>query len=184
MKTRHRMKPIGRAVIGMGLCLGTALYAQDAAQTSNTGTKSKASASSATADQMPDIVEIDPFGGVSIFGQVNRGLNSKLITGGVVGGRVAWNPSRYVGIEFAYGYSTNNVRLLTPIRPGLPSYDFGNRINNFTLNPIFNLTPRGSRVQPYVTVGVGAMDFCSDQQCQGDCTAVVDQLGVQLVGVE
>jgi len=159
MKTRHRMKPIGRAVIGMGLCLGTALYAQDAAQTSNTGGKSKASASSATADQMPDIVELDPFGGVSIFGQVNRGLNTKLITGGVAGGRVAWNPSRYVGIEFAYGYSVNNVRLLTPIRPGLPSYDFGNRIHNFTLNPIFNLTPRGSRVQPYVTVGVGAMDF-------------------------
>jgi outer membrane protein OmpA-like peptidoglycan-associated protein len=143
----------------MGLCLGTALYAQDAAQTSNNGSKSKASASNATADQMPDIVELDPFGGVSMFGQVNRGLNSKLITGGVAGGRVAWNPSRYMGIEFAYGYSVNNVRLLTPIRPGLPSYDFGSRIHNFTLNPIFNLTPRGSRVQPYVTVGVGAMDF-------------------------
>jgi outer membrane protein OmpA-like peptidoglycan-associated protein len=166
MKTRQRIRPIGRAVIGMGLCLGTALYAQDAAQTSNNGSKSKASASSATADQMPDIVEIDPFGGVSMFGQVNRGLNTKLITGGVYGARVAWNPSRYIGIEFAYGRSTNNVRLLTPVRPGLPSYDFGSRINNFTLNPIFNLTPRGSRVQPYVTVGVGAMDFAPTKRAK------------------
>lgn len=178
MKTRHRIRPIGKAVLGAGLCLGTALYAQDtstapagntgnqdtAAQTStgapaSTGNKAATTGGGSSADQMPDIVEISPFGGLSLFGQVNRGLDSKLITGGVWGGRVTWNPSLHIGIELAYDYAVNNVRLITPIRPGLPSYDFGNRIHNFMLNPIFNLTPRGSRVQPYLTVGVGAMDF-------------------------
>jgi outer membrane protein OmpA-like peptidoglycan-associated protein len=178
MKTRHRIRPIGKAVLGAGLCLGTALYAQDtstapsgstgnqdtAAQTStgappSTGNKAATTGGGSSADQMPDIVELSPFGGLSLFGQVNRGLDSKLITGGVWGGRVTWNPSHYVGIELAYDYAVNNVRLITPVRPGLPSYDFGNRIHNIMLNPIFNLTPRGSRVQPYLTVGVGAMDF-------------------------
>jgi opacity protein-like surface antigen len=126
------------------------MYAQD---------KNKQSDNAKQLDEYPDIVELDPFGGCSIFGAVNSGLIEKFVNGGTAGGRVAYNFSKYVGLEVGYNFMVNNVRLVTPIRPGLPSYGFGDQIQYVALNPVFNFTPRGSRVQPYVTVGVGPAQF-------------------------
>jgi opacity protein-like surface antigen len=128
--------------------------------------KANQSANSGTADQYPDVVELDAFGGASVFGSVNSGLVEKLANGGTAGGRVAFNFSKHVGLEFGYNFMVNNVRLLTPIAPGLPSYIFGNQIHYFAVNPVFNLTPRGSRVQPYLTVGVGAIRFVPTKQAE------------------
>ena len=150
MKTRLKLRPISSALLCAALCFGSSAFAQNA---------SKTKTSSSTEDQYPDLVELDPFGGVSIFGQVNRGLDEKFITGGTIGGRVAVNFSKYIGLELGYNYMVNNVRLVTPIQPGYPSYDFSVRNHMLALNPIFNLTPRGSRFQPYLTIGVGAIQF-------------------------
>jgi len=144
------------------LVLGTALacvslYAQGTNKPSNSVTST---------DEYPDMVELDPFGGCSIFGSVNSGLGEKLIDGGTAGGRVAYNFSKYVGLEVGYNFMVDNVRLVTPIKPGLPSYDFGNQIQYVALNPVFNFTPRGSRVQPYVTVGVGPAQFNPTKQAK------------------
>jgi hypothetical protein len=115
-------------------------------------------------DDLPDIVELSPFGGVSLFGQVNHGLGEKLINGGTAGGRVAWNMSRYIGLEFSYNFSGNNVRLVTPIAPGLPSYNFAQQSHAVSLDPVINFKPRGSRVQPYVTFGFGSINFVPTKQ--------------------
>lgn len=115
-------------------------------------------------DALPDLVELDPFGGVSLFGQINRGLGEKLINGGTGGGRVAFNMSRYLGLEFSYNFSGNNVRLVQPIAPGLPSYNFAQQSHAVSLDPVFNLRPRGSRIQPYVTAGVGFINFVPTKQ--------------------
>jgi|SRR5579884_3419442 len=125
----------------------------------NAQNKANSSGNSRVADEYPDLVELDPFGGCSFFGQVNKGLGEKLANGGTAGGRATWNFSKYVGLELGYNFMVNNVRLITPISPGLPSYTFGNQIQYVALNPVFNLTPRGSRVQPYLTIGVGAAQF-------------------------
>ncbi len=115
--------------------------------------------SPSTADEFPDLVELDPFGGVSLWGTVKGGLQEALVPGGTAGGRVTVNVSKYVGLELGYNFMVNNVRLLTPVGPGLASYAFGEQIHYLALNPVFNLTPRGSRFQPYLTVGVGAAQF-------------------------
>ena len=73
------------------LCVGTLASAQDNGQT--------AGMIKVASEQYPDLVELDPFGGVSIWGQVNQGLGEKLIDGGTAGGRVAANVSKWVGIE-------------------------------------------------------------------------------------
>ncbi len=112
-----------------------------------------------SADAYPDIIELDVFGGVSMFGQVQAGLGEKLITGGDIGGRAAWNFSRHLGAEVSYSFLVNNVRLVTPIAAGLPSYNFGDQIHYPALNLVYNITPRGSRFQPYVTVGGGGAQF-------------------------
>jgi len=136
------------------LGLSATVKAQDASQA-----KSAKPSTSNGAEDFPDIIELDPFGGVSLFGQVHKGLGEQLVTGGTTGGRAAWNFSRHFGLELSYNFMVNNVRLVTPISPGLPSYDFGNQIQYPALNLVYNLTRRGSRFQPYLTVGGGGAIF-------------------------
>jgi len=93
MKTRLRLRPISSAILSAALCFGTVAYAQDASKTNNN--KSKTS----SGDEYPDIVEIDVFGGVSMYGAVVRGLDTKLVNGGVAGLGVTWNATSRVGLE-------------------------------------------------------------------------------------
>jgi outer membrane protein OmpA-like peptidoglycan-associated protein len=124
-------------------------------------------------DALPDIVEIDPFGGVSTWGQVNRGLTTHLVTGGIGGIRGAVNPSSHIGIEGFFEYSQANVefRSSSGFYPGtrnpLPTYAFGAHNYTFGLGPVFNLTPRGSRVQPYLTAGVAGIQFTPTSTAKG-----------------
>jgi opacity protein-like surface antigen/outer membrane protein OmpA-like peptidoglycan-associated protein len=180
MSLRLKAKPITVALVSMALCASMAM-AQDSSTSTSSSQSSSTTNSSNTQTQpaggmppgcvkiippdpkekvrLPDTVEIDPFGGVSLFGQVNRGLDTKQITGGAWGVRGGVNVTNYIGLEMMYEYMVNNVRFLTPVRPGLPTYDFGNRNWMIALNPVVHFTPKGSRIRPYVTVGVGAVQF-------------------------
>jgi len=151
METRLIPRPISAAILSAALCFCTSAYAQGTSKTNSNSTSS--------ADEYPDLVELDAFAGVSLIGQVNQGLDEKFIKGGTAGGRVAYNLTRYFGLEIGYNFSINNVRLVTPIAPGLPSYDFHEQWHYFALNPVFNLRPRGSRIRPYLTAGIGVADF-------------------------
>jgi outer membrane protein OmpA-like peptidoglycan-associated protein len=153
MKTGLRVRPISSAILALALCFGTAAYAQDVSNTNNN--KSKTS----SGDEFPDIVEIDVFGGVSVYGQVMRGLDTKLVDGGVVGLGVTWNATRRVGLELWADWNQANVEFRTPSAPGLPTYSFGNRNYFLGGDLVFNLKPRGSRVVPYLEVGVDAVQF-------------------------
>ncbi len=160
MGTRLRSRPISSALLSAALCIGTAAYAQDAGNAASQATPAPAQKSAGgAADEFPDLVEVTPFGGISLYGAVNQGLGLKLVNGGLAGGRVTYNASRWVGIELWADWTENNVRFLVPSATGLPNYGFGNRNIYFGLNPIFNLRPRGSRVQPYITVGVDGVQF-------------------------
>jgi outer membrane protein OmpA-like peptidoglycan-associated protein len=161
MGSRLRFRPIGSTILSAALCFGTTAMAQDANTSANSQKAANAAQNSGgtTADEFPDIVEIDPFGGVSTYGAVNQGLGLKLVTGGVGGARATYNASKWIGIEVWGDFKEANGRFLTPNRAGLPNYTFGSRVYQFGLNPIFNLRPRGSKVQPYLTVGANSADF-------------------------
>ena len=172
MKTRLTCKPnscISSAILAAALCCGGAAYAQDANNATNT-TKPKA-ASSDTEDQYPDLIEIDPFAGISTWGQIQRGLDTKLKDGWLAGGRIAYNPTKWFGLELWADYDRANVnfRLLSNggVYPAtspfagapIPNYSFHAYNWMWGLNPVFNLKPRGSKFQPYVTAGVGGVQF-------------------------
>lgn len=150
MKTGLGFRPVCAAILCAALGFCTSLYAQGNSNTTNSG---------GTADEYPDLVELDPFGGVSLWGEASQGLGEKPANGGTAGGRVAVNVSRYLGFELGYNFMINNIRLLTPIAPGLPSFIFGDQIHSLAFNPVFGLKPRGSRVQPYLTAGFGGLRF-------------------------
>ncbi len=164
MENRLKHRPFSSTIMCAALCFATAAYAQDTTNTKPT---------SGSGDQFPDLIEIDPFGGISTWGTVTPGLGEKLVDGGVAGLRLAVNPNRWVGIELWADYSQANVefRQSSGINPAtrraLPTYSFGSRNYTFGLNPIFNLRPRGSRVQPYLTVGVDGIQFTPTDTAKG-----------------
>jgi outer membrane protein OmpA-like peptidoglycan-associated protein/opacity protein-like surface antigen len=154
----------------MGLYVGTAAYGQTANKPANPGSSGE--------DEYPDLVEIDPFGGVQLNAQVQRGLTTKLVDGGVAGIRLGFNPTKYLGLELWADYAQANAEFRTSsgvypagfgALPGspLPTYSFGARNYYFGLNPIFNLRPRGSKVQPYLTVGVFGVQFTPTDTAEG-----------------
>ncbi|MBI4891755.1 MAG: outer membrane beta-barrel protein, partial [Acidobacteria bacterium] len=118
-------------------------------------------------DALPDKVELSGFGGASFFKQVDKGLGTKLVNGGAFGFRATENFWRYVGLEQAFTYSANNVRFLSPPVPGAPNYDFGQRVYQYSLNPVFYFTERGSKVRPFLTVGASALDFAPTDSAKG-----------------
>jgi outer membrane protein OmpA-like peptidoglycan-associated protein len=145
MKIRLVHKPIGFPLLCLALLSlgGSVASAQDFWHTPN----------------LPDSIEVDPFGGASFWGTVQKGLDTKLIDGGVVGIRLNANVTNYIGLEFMYQYGFNNVRLVTPVALGVPTYNFGARNQYVALNPVFHFTPKGSKIRPYLTVGVGWLDY-------------------------
>ncbi len=170
MKTRLGIKPISSGVLCMAMCLGTAAHAQDTntqstTNTTTTNSTKMAKSTSSGLDQYPDLVEIDPFGGITTSGQVLRGLTTKLVDGWVGGLRLTYNPSAYLGIELWADMTQANVefRQSSGFYPGtlaqLPAYGFSGNNYYFGLNPIINLRPRGSKIQPYLTVGVNGIQF-------------------------
>lgn len=118
-------------------------------------------------DELPDKVELNGFGGGSFFQGVSSGLGTKLVNGGAFGFRVTENFWRYVGLEQAFTYSANNVRFETPVAPGKPQNDFGHRIYQYSLNPIFYWTERGSKIRPFLTAGISAMYFAPIDSAKG-----------------
>jgi outer membrane protein OmpA-like peptidoglycan-associated protein len=172
MKPRLGIKPISSTLLCAALSFSVPAFAQDTSTTTTTTNAAQKTASSSASglDQYPDKIEIDPFGGVSTWGQVQRGLTEKLVNGGLGGLRLTYNPAAYLGIELWAEYDTANVEFRTPsgVYPAgfgalagstLPTYSFGARNYIFGLNPVVNLKPRGSKFQPYLTVGVNGIQF-------------------------
>ena len=173
MKNRLRFRPLSSVILCGAVSLATVAYAQNTTtQTAPTNPKPAVTSSSGE-DEFPDIVELDPFGGVSTWGAVVQGLGTKLVNGGVAGLRVGVNPSKYLGIELWGAWDQANVNFQTSsgLNPAtgtpLPTYSFGARNWFFGLNPVLNLKPRGSRVQPYLTVGVNGIQFTPTSTAKG-----------------
>jgi hypothetical protein len=163
MITRLIRRPINSALLCLTLCSGTAVFAQDANTTKSTVKMADGQ------DQYPDLWELDPFGGIEVYGQVNRGLDTKMSNGGVIGGRMTYNPYKYLGLELWMDYAVANVNFGQSngtIPVGFPGaggpvspYAFGARNWTWGFNPVWNLRPRGSKIQPYLTVGVDGIQF-------------------------
>ncbi len=116
-------------------------------------------------DERPDMVEISLFGGGSFFKSVSSGLGTEHVSGGAAGIRVTENFWKYIGLEQGFTYSANNLRI--PLSTAPSSVAFGNRIYQWNLNPVFHFTPRGSKVRPYLTIGVSAMNFNPTDTAEG-----------------
>src|SRR5690242_14440934 len=96
MRAWPKFRPLGSAMLFVAVCFVGGAFAQG---TTGNANQSKSSNAATSADEHPDIVEIDVFGGVSMYGEVSQGLGTKLVNGGVAGLGVTWNPTRRIGLE-------------------------------------------------------------------------------------
>jgi hypothetical protein len=118
-------------------------------------------------EKNPDIFELDAFGGLSLFGKVNQaGFTEKLVNGGTAGGRASYNFSKHFSVEANYNFAVNNARLTVPGNFTGFLGNFGNQIQSFAINPVYSFAPRGSRLRPYVTAGVGPSWFLPTKQAR------------------
>ncbi len=118
-------------------------------------------------EKNPDIFELSAFGGASFFGGINQtGFSEKLVKGGTAGGRAAYNFSKHFSLEANYNFSVNNARVTSFNRVGEASSVFGDQIQSFSVNPVYNFAIRGSRLRPYVTAGVGPSWFVPTKQAR------------------
>jgi hypothetical protein len=94
-------------------------------------------------------VETNPYGG-------GYGKPLTFAPGGAVGIRADQDFLNYIGVEEAWTfYARNNIRLV-PVQPyTAQTVGFGNYDGQVYIGPLFYLTPRGSRVRPFFTVGPG-----------------------------
>lgn len=97
----------------------------------------------------PDFLELDPFGGVSLF---SKSAAETFVHGGTAGGRAAYNFAKHFSIEADYNFMVNNVHTSV-------TRAFGDQINSFAIDPVYNFASRGSRLRPYITAGVGPSWF-------------------------
>lgn len=185
MSTRLRFRPIGYLVLGASLCIATAMAQDTTPAAGAPATKAK---TGAVADEHPDLVEVDAFGGVSLMGASNYGLGERFADGGVFGLGVTFNFARHFGLELWGDYAQNNVtfRTSTGVYPAfyngpyplvigtpLPNYSFGQHAYTFGLDPVFMLRPRGSKVVPYVDAGIGAAQFTPTRTARGEARALL-----------
>ncbi len=147
-------------LVGLSACCGHAWGQNEDAQT-------KSASKFVFTEDNPDILELDAFGGLSLFGKVSQtGFREKLVNGGTAGARAAFNFSRHFSMEANYNFAVNNARLTVPGNFTGFAENFGNQIQAFSLNPVYNFTRRGSRLQPYVTLGVGPSLFVPTKQAR------------------
>jgi len=90
MKCGLRIRPINSAILCAALCFCAPVYGQGTNNTNDNSNKS--------AKEYPGLIELDPFGGVSLFAKVDAGLGEKLADGGTAGGRIAYNLTRHIGL--------------------------------------------------------------------------------------
>jgi outer membrane protein W/outer membrane protein OmpA-like peptidoglycan-associated protein len=157
-------KPVNCILLCAALCLSTAAFAQDAPKAAKTAT--------AAGDEYPDLFEIDPFGGISMYGQLNTGLTMHTDDGGLGGIRLAYNPTPHVGLELWGDYAGANIRFLGTTATETYPYSFGAHNWVFGMNPVYNVTPRGSKVQPYITAGVFGSRFTPSQDAVFNANAI------------
>jgi len=99
---------------------------------------------------IPQLYEFNAFGGTSIWQQRRDDpFFTTLIDGGLGGIRAREHPWQHLSLEqsFVY-YGTNNLRFHT-----VPTTDFGARIMQIGINPLFEVASRDSRTRPFFTVG-------------------------------
>jgi outer membrane protein OmpA-like peptidoglycan-associated protein len=114
------------------------------------------------------IFEVSPFAGFQWFKDRN---GHELEAGPLFGIRFTQDFSRHVGLEEGFSFAFNDVRLANAT--------FESTNYQLSVMPVFHLTPRESRVRPFVTVGPGITWYRPESSTLTSRTGVVVPLSMK-----
>ncbi len=118
----------------------------------------------APAAQAQDL-RVSAFGGASFlkgdrtFVVAGDSKRSNFANGGKIGFRLTGNLTEHWGVEGAYSYGTNNLRIFDVRTTGTVERAFGNRVRQFAGNALYYFSGFGGSVRPFVTGGVGLVRY-------------------------
>ena len=123
-------------------------------------------AESVDALKWPDIGVFGGYQGWSLWrSKFSSRPGGELATGGVAGARAGYDLTSHLGLEGAYTYGVNNLRLF---RDGSSTTEFGARNHHLSLNPLWHFSGPDSKLRPYVTAGLGAVWFKPSEEARRD----------------
>ena len=133
-------------------------------------------------DDYYNLFEFNVFGGVAHYGRNDSGLGTQFKQGGVVGIRLTENPFRYFGIEENLSlYSWNDLRFFQPVH-GNTLPEFETHIYQGALNAVGYMTPRESKVRPFLTAGFGVAIFAPSDDVRKTARSLDPSLGFSSFG--
>ena len=105
-------------------------------------------------------VEVDLSAGGAGFHKRNDPLQTKLTNSGLLGFHLTENIWKYWSLEQSFTSTIGADLLLSRSSQfNFQRQDFNQRTRTFMFNPVYNLTPGGSRIRPFVTMGLGAISY-------------------------
>src|ERR1700690_4470893 len=120
------------------------------------------------------LYEGSPFFGYQwVHGNYGITKPSDLLRGPVVGSHVDEDFWKYIGLEQSFSVGMNDLRLHPPV-PW--SVDTEARNYTLTINPMFYVTPRQSKVRPFVTAGAGVTKYSPDSSNNPNLGTAAGQL--------
>src|SRR5260370_20457043 len=146
MRAIWRLAVLATVLFGIESAIPTAANAQ-------TGKKAS------TSDDYYNLLECSVCGGMTRYGRVDAGVGTQFTQGGVLGMRLTENPFQYFGIEESLSlYSWNDLKFFQPVR-GNTLPEFETHIYQGAVNAVGYMTPRDSKVRPFLTAGFAVSIF-------------------------
>src|SRR5579864_4039741 len=107
-----------------------------------------------------NFIELNAYGGYGNYTKLSSSPASKIEGGGLMGARITENAWNYVALEQDIGfYSYHKLGFRGPTQNGVTLPEFPMHVYQGSFNGVLHVTPRDSKVRPFVTAGIGAAGY-------------------------
>ncbi len=125
-------------------------------------------AAGSKSDDYFNFIELNVYGGYGKYTKLTSSPPARIEGGGLMGARITENAWNYFALEQDFGfYSYHKLKFQGPTQGGLPLSPFPLHIYQGSFNGVLHVTPRGSKVRPFVTAGIGAAGYSPNGSAMG-----------------
>src|SRR3984893_15382461 len=125
-------------------------------------------AAGSKSDDYFNFIELNAYGGYGKYTRLTTSPPSRIEGGGLMGARITENAWNYFALEQDFGfYSYHKLKFQGPTQGGLALSPFPMHIYQGSFNGVLHVTPRDSKVRPFVTAGIGAAGYSPNGSAMG-----------------
>jgi outer membrane protein OmpA-like peptidoglycan-associated protein len=125
-------------------------------------------AAGSKSDDYFNFIELNAYGGYGKYTRLDSSPPSRIEGGGLMGARITENAWNYFALEQDIGfYSYHKLSFNGPTQGGLALSPFPMHIYQGSFNGVLHVTPRDSKIRPFVTAGIGAAGYVPNGSARG-----------------